>query len=85
MKESDLPGVIAKRLEELGRNKNWLATESGIARAQFYDFMKGDSRLKWPTLEKVFAILGLSLSIEVGPKEGKALRRAIPKPPNMPV
>lgn len=85
MKESELPGVIEKLLSELGRKKNWLATESGVNRAQFYEFMAGESRLRWDALEKIFAALGRTISIEVQEKSGKPLRRKTPTPPNMPV
>lgn len=88
MKESDLPGLIKKRLEELGRSVNWLAKESGVSRAHIYAFIgRGNKlvRLRWENLEKVFATLGFDISIEVSPKSGKALRRKAPTPPEMPL
>ncbi len=87
MKESDLPGFIKKRLKELGRNNSWLVAESGMPRSQLYAYLgeKGGHRLKWPMLEKLFAILGLSISIEISPKSGKPLTRKPPTPPDMPL
>lgn len=95
MKESDLPGVIQKRLDVLDRKAAWLAAESGVSRSHLYGFLAGhvgtgkkkreSVRLRWEAIEKLFDVLGLSVSIEVSEKTTPARRRKVPTPPDMPV
>lgn len=89
MKLNELPGVARKRLGELNKNPAWLANQTNISRALVYAFIsprvQNPKMLSWENLEKLFAALGLELSIVVSDKKGGAKSRKTPPPPIMPV
>jgi hypothetical protein len=89
MKDLDLPGVVRRRLEQLDKSPAWLAQQSELSRSLVYAYLstnpKAAKNLSWENKEKLFAALGLTISIEVTEKTGKRAHRKGPPAPDMPL